>query len=66
MNNKDSFEQRMKRFIEKHKSLMKIVDDKLAEIDKNIKNIKKRLGLRWNGIFNETNTRRTDNGWVGG
>jgi len=46
MNNKDSFEQRMKRFIEKHKSLMKIVDDKLVEVDKNLKSIKKRLGLR--------------------
>ncbi len=34
MNNKDSFEQRMKRFIEKHKSLMEIVDDKLVEIEK--------------------------------
>ena len=56
MNNKDSFEQRMKMFIEKHKGLMNIVDDKLAEIDKNIKSIKKRLGLKWNGIFNETNT----------
>ena len=57
MNNKDSFGQRMKMFIEKHKSLMKIVDDKLTGIDKNLKNIKKRLGLKWNGIFNETNTR---------
>lgn len=46
MNNKDSFEQRMKMFVEKHKSLMKIVDDKLIETDKNIKSIKKRLGLR--------------------
>lgn len=46
MNNKDSFEQRMKMFIEKHKSLMKIADDKLAEIDKNLKIIKKRLGLK--------------------
>lgn len=46
MNNKDSFEQRMKMFAKKHKSLMKIVDDKLAEIDKNIKSIKKRLGLK--------------------
>ena len=46
MNNKDSFEQRMKRFIEKHKSLMKMVDDKLVEINKNLKSIKKRLGLR--------------------
>ena len=46
MNNKDSFEQRMKMFIEKHKSLMKIVDDKLTGIDKNLKNIKKRLGLK--------------------
>ena len=46
MNNKDSFEQLMKMFIEKHKGLMKIVDDNLAEIDKNIKSIKKRLGLK--------------------
>ena len=57
MNNKDSFEQRMKRFVGKHKGLMKIVDDRLTGIDKNLKNIKKRLGLKWNGIFNETNTR---------
>ena len=56
MNNKDSFEQRMKMFVRKHKSLMKIVDDNLAEIDKNIKSIKKRLGHRWNGVFNEGNT----------
>ena len=47
----------MKMFVRKHKGLMKIVDDKLAEIDKNIKSIKKRLGLKWNGVFNETNTR---------
>ena len=46
MNNKDSFEQRMKMFAEKHKNLMKIVDDKLTEIDKNLKIIKKRLGLK--------------------
>ena len=46
MNNKDSFEQRMKMFIEKHKSLMKIVDVKIIEIDKNLKSIKKRLGLK--------------------
>ena len=46
MNNKDSFEQRMKRFVGKHKSLMKIVDDKIVEIDENLKDIKKRLGLR--------------------
>ena len=46
MNNKDSFEQRMKMFVRKHKGLMKIVDDNLAEIDKNIKSIKKRLGLK--------------------
>ena len=46
MNNKDRFEQRMKMFVGKHKSLMKIVDDNLAEIDKNIKSIKKRLGLK--------------------
>ena len=46
MNNKDSFEQRMKRFVGKHKGLMEIVDDKLVEIDKNIKSIKKRLGLK--------------------
>ena len=59
MNNKDSFEQRMKMFVGKHKGLMKIVDDKLAEIDKNIKSTKKRLGLKWNGIFNETNTGAT-------
>ena len=52
MNNKDSFEQRIKMFVEKHKSLMKIVG-----INKNLKSIKKRLGLKWNGIFNETNTR---------
>lgn len=56
MNNKDSFEQRMKMFVEKHKSLMKMVDDKVVEIDENLKGIKKRLGLRWNGIFNEGNT----------
>ena len=41
MNNKDSFEQRMKMFVRKHKSLMKIV-----EINENLKSIKKRLGLR--------------------
>ena len=46
MNNKDSFEQRMKMFVGKHKSLMKMVDDKLVEINKNLKSIKKRLGLR--------------------
>ena len=46
MNNKDSFEQRMKMFIEKHKGLMDMVDDKLAEIDKNIKSIKKILELK--------------------
>lgn len=46
MNNKDSFEQRMKMFIEKHKSLMKIADDKLAEINENIKSIKKILELK--------------------
>ena len=46
MNNKDSFEQRIKMFIAKHKSLMDIVDTKLAEIDKNLKSIKKRLGLK--------------------
>lgn len=46
MNNKDSFEQRMKMFLEKHKSLMQIVDDKIVEIDDNLKGIKKRLGLR--------------------
>ena len=46
MNNKDSFEQRMKMFAAKHKSLMKIVDDKVVEIDENLKGIKKRLGLR--------------------
>ena len=56
MNNKDSFEQRIKMFAAKHKSLMKIVDDKLVEVDKNLKSIKKRLGLRWNGVFNEGNT----------
>ena len=44
MSNKDSFEQRMKMFAEKHKSLMKIVAAKLTEIDKNLKSIKKRLG----------------------
>ena len=57
MNNKDSFEQRMKMFIEKHKGLMYMVDDKLIRINKNIKSTKKRLGLKWNGIFNETNTK---------
>ena len=57
MSNKDSFEQRMKMFAEKHKSLMKIVAAKLTEIDKNLKSIKKRLGPKWDGIFNETNTR---------
>ena len=57
MNNKDSFEQRIKMFIEKHKGLMKIVDTRLIAINENLKSIKKRLGLRWNGIFNETNTR---------
>ena len=31
MNNKDSFEQRMKRFVEKHESLIKIVDEKIVE-----------------------------------
>ena len=41
MNNKDSFEQRMKMFAGKHKSLMKIVG-----INKNLKSIKKRLGLK--------------------
>ena len=41
MNNKDSFEQRIKMFVEKHKSLMKIVG-----INKNLKSIKKRLGLK--------------------
>ena len=46
MNNKDSFEQRMKMFVRKHKSLMQIVDDKIVEIDDNLKGIKKRLGLR--------------------
>ena len=46
MNNKDSLEQRIKMFAAKHKSLMKIVDDKLVEVDKNLKSIKKRLGLR--------------------
>ena len=46
MNNKDSFEQRMKMFVVKHKSLMKMVDDKVVEIDENLKGIKKRLGLR--------------------
>ena len=47
----------MKMFVRKHKGLMKIVDDKIVEVDNNLKNIKKRLGLRWNEIFNETNTR---------
>ena len=46
MNNKDSFEQRIKMFVAKHKSLMNIVDNKIVEIDKNIKSIKKRLGLK--------------------
>ena len=46
MNNKDSFEQRMKRFVGKRKSLMKIVDDKLVEVDKNLKSIKKILELK--------------------
>ena len=46
MNDKDSFEQRMKMFIEKHKSLMKIVDDKLTGINENIKSIKKILELK--------------------
>lgn len=46
MNNKDSFEQRMKMFVGKHKGLMKMIDDKLAEIDKNLKSIKKRLGFK--------------------
>ena len=46
MNNKDSFEQRMKRFVGKHKGLMKIVDVKIVAINKNIKSIKKRLGLK--------------------
>ena len=46
MNNKDSFEQRMKMFVGKHKGLMKMIDDKLVEINKNLKSIKKRLGLR--------------------
>lgn len=46
MNNKDSFEQRMKRFVGKHKSLMKTVDDKIVEINEDIKSIKKILGLR--------------------
>ena len=46
----------MKMFVRKHKGLMKIVDDKIVEIDKNLKSTKKRLGLKWNGIFNETNT----------
>ncbi len=46
MNNKDSFEQRMKMFVGKHKSLMKIVDDKIVEINEDIKSIKKILGLR--------------------
>ena len=57
MNNKDSFEQRMKMFIEKYKSLMKIVDDKLAEINNGVSEIKQLIGLKWNGVFNETNTR---------
>ena len=56
MNNKDSFEQRIKMFVGKYKSLMKIIDDKLVGINENLKSIKKRLGLKWNGIFNETNT----------
>lgn len=46
MNDKDSFEQRMKMFVGKHKSLMKIIDDKIVEINENIKSIKKRLGLK--------------------
>jgi len=46
MNNKDSFEQRMKMFVRKHKGLMKIVDDKIVEVDNNLKSIKKRLGLK--------------------
>ena len=46
MNNKDSFEQRIKMFIEKHKSLMKIVDDKIVEMNENIKSVKKILGLK--------------------
>ena len=46
MNNKDSFEQRMKMFIEKHKSLMKIVDDKLAEINNGVSKIKQLIGLK--------------------
>ena len=46
MNNKDSFEQRMKMFVGKHKGLMEIVDDKIVEIDKNLKSTKKRLGLK--------------------
>ena len=57
MNNKDSFEQRMKMFVRKHKGLMKIVDDELIRINKNLKSTKKRLGLKWNGSFNDTNTR---------
>ena len=57
MNNKDSFEQRMKMFVGKHKGLMKIVDDKLVSINDNLRDIKKRLGLKWNGSFNDTNTR---------
>ena len=46
MNNKDSLEQRIKMFAAKHKSLMKIVDDKLVEINENIKSIKKILELK--------------------
>ena len=57
MNNKDSFEQWMKMFAEKHKSLMKIVDVKIIEINNEMLKIKQLIGLKWNGIFNETNTR---------
>lgn len=57
MNNKDSFEQRMKMVAEKHKSLMKIVDEKIVEINNGLLKIKKFIGLKWNGVYNETNTR---------
>ena len=46
MNNKDSFEQRMKMFVGKHKSLMKIIDGNIIEINNRVSKIKQLTGLK--------------------
>lgn len=46
MNNKDSFEQRMKMFVGKQKSLMKIIDGNIIEINNRVSKIKQLTGLK--------------------